>query len=59
MLIAAVDSYLAMRRTLGVSEPKTEDPAHGEVGINGRAQHDGTSGQGWATFASSRRSTLA
>jgi hypothetical protein len=45
--------------TLGVSEPKTEGPAPGEVGINGRVQHDGTCGQGWATGASSCRSTLA
>ena len=31
---------------LGVSEPKTEVSTHGEVGINGRSQHDVTSGQG-------------
>ena len=44
---------------LGVSEPKSERPTNGEVGINGRVQHGATSGQGWATCSSRRRSTLA
>jgi hypothetical protein len=31
---------------LGVSEPITKSPTHGEVEINGRGQHGVTSGQG-------------
>ena len=34
-------------------------PATGEVGIDRRAQHRTTSGQGWATCPSSSRSTFA
>ena len=44
---------------LVILQLKSGSPTSGEVGINSRVQHDTTSGQGWAIWPRSSRSTLA
>ncbi len=42
-----------------ISQPKSGRSTCAEVGINSRVQHDTPSGQGWAIWPRSSRSTLA